>query len=80
MRVATYAREVLEVVNAAPIPGPHRAIGLYDLACYHALSASTETAKALLQDAFALDPQLREFSRTDPDLTTVRDDLESLTD
>ena len=59
-RVSTYPHEVREVVSSAAIPERHRAVGLYDVACYHALSGSPEEAKTLLRQAFAFDPELRD--------------------
>jgi hypothetical protein len=77
-RVSAYAREVREVVSSAAMPERNRAVGLYDVACYHALSGSPEVAKTLLRQAFAFDPELRDFSRTDSDLDSIRDDLEAI--
>ena len=79
-RVSAYAREVRGVVSSAAIPERVRAVGLYDVACYHALSGSPEEAKTLLRQAFAFDPELRDFSRTDSDLESIRDDLEAIAD
>jgi hypothetical protein len=77
-RVSAFAEEALRVVNAEAIPGKARAVGLYDLACYHALSGAPDVARSLLRDAFRMDPELVEFSRTDEDLVSIRDDLDRL--
>ena len=77
-RVAVFEDEALRVVSAAAIPEEARAVGLYDLACYHALSGSPDLARILLRDAFRLDPELVEFSRTDEELLSIREDFDGL--
>ena len=77
-RVAAFEDEALSVVSAAVIPEVARAVGVYDLACYHALSGSPDLAQNLLRDAFRMDPELVEFSRTDEELLSIRGDLDSL--
>ena len=77
-RVAAFEDEALSVVSAAVIPEAARAVGVYDLACYHALSGSPDLAKNLLRDAFRMDPELVEFSRTDEELLNIHGDLDSL--
>jgi hypothetical protein len=77
-RVSAFEDEALRVVSAVALPGKARAVGLYDLACYHALSGSPALARDLLRDAFRLDPELVEFSRTDDELLTIRDDIDRL--
>ena len=77
-RVAAFEAEALRVVSAAAIPKVARAVGVYDLACYHALSGSPDLASNLLREAFRMDPELVEFSRTDEDLVTIRGDLDGL--
>lgn len=77
-RVATFEDDVLRVVSAAALPEKARAVGAYDLACHHALGGSPDLARTLLRDAFRMDPELVEFSRTDPDLESIRGDLDGL--
>ena len=77
-RVAAFEDEALDVVSAEVIPEVARAVGVYDLACYHALSGSPDLARALLRDAFRMDPELVEFSRTDEELLSIHGDLDSL--
>jgi hypothetical protein len=77
-RVSAFLDEALQVVSAAAIPEKTRAVGLYDLACYHALSGSPDRARSLLRDAFRLDPDLVEYSHTDEELLTIRTDLDGL--
>lgn len=77
-RVAAFEDEALRGVSAPAIPEKARAVGLYDLACYHALSGSPDVARSLLRDAFRLDPELVEYSRTDEELLSLRDELDNL--
>ena len=77
-RVSAFEGEALRVVSAPAIPNKARAVGLYDLACYHALTGSSDVARSLLRDAFRLDPELVEYSRTDEELLSIRDDLDGL--
>ena len=51
-----------------------RGTNLYNLACQHALNGDKEKALALLTEALALQPQLREWSRQDTDLVGLRED------
>ena len=77
-RVAAFEDEALRVVTASALPEKARAVGVYDLACYHALSGSPDLARSLVRDAFRMDPELVEFSRTDADLESIRGDLDGL--
>ena len=77
-RGSAFAHEARRVVGAAAIPEKARAVGLYDLACYHALSGSPDEARSLLRDAFRLDQELVEFSRTDEELLSIRGDIDDL--
>ena len=76
--VSAFESEALRVVSAAAIPEKARAVGLYDLVCYHALKGSPDVARSLLRDAFRLDADLVEYSRTDEELLSIRDDLDRL--
>jgi hypothetical protein len=77
-RVAVFEDDALRVLSAAAIPEVARATGIYDLACYHALRGSPDLARNLLRDAFRMDPELVEFSRTDEELLSIRGDIDSL--
>jgi hypothetical protein len=76
--MSAFADESLRVVSAAGLPDKARAVGLYDIACYHALAGSADRARALLRDAFRLDPELVEYSRTDDELSSIRGDIDEL--
>ena len=77
-RVAVFEDEALRVLSSAAIPEVARAVGLYDLACYHALRGSPGLARNLLSDAFRMDPELVDYSRTDEELLSIRGDLDDL--
>jgi hypothetical protein len=77
-RVSAFADEALRTVSDVAIPEKGRAVGLYDLACYHALRGSRDMARNLLRDAFRMDPELVEFSRTDEELLSIRGDIDGL--
>lgn len=77
-RVSAFEEEALRVVSAPSIPEQARAEGFYDIACYYALRGSPDTARNLLRDAFRMDPELVEYSRTDDELVSIRDDLDAL--
>jgi len=77
-RVDTFAREATDLVRNAALPARAQAVGLYDLACFHALRGVSETARNLLGDAFRMDPDLVAFSKTDDDLASIRGDLVAL--
>ncbi len=77
-RVTALEDEALRVVTAAAIPEKARAVGVYDLACYYALRTSPDLARNLLRDAFRMDPELVEHSRTDDDLLSIRGDIDGL--
>jgi hypothetical protein len=77
-RIAVFEDEARRVVSATALPETARAVGAYDLACYHALRGSPDLARNLLREAFRLDPELIEFSRTDEDLLSIRGDLDGL--
>lgn len=46
---------------------------LYNLACFYAQQNKLEKAAALLQEALTLAPDLKEWSKSDPDLAALRD-------
>lgn len=45
---------------------------LYNLACFYAQQNRLEKAAALLQEALTLAPDLKEYSKSDPDLAALR--------
>jgi hypothetical protein len=77
-RLSAFADDALRAFDAPAIPEKARAVGIYDLGCHHALSGSPDIARGLLREAFRLDAELLEFSRTDDDLVSVRTELDDL--
>lgn len=77
-RVSAFEAEARRVISAAALPVQARAVGTYDLACYHALRGSPDVARSLLRDAFGMDPELVEYSKTDEELASIRDDIDDL--
>ena len=77
-RVAAFVDDARGLVSAPGLPDAARAVGAYDLACHHALAGDPETARELLREAFRLDRELVEFSRTDDELGSLRGEIDEL--
>lgn len=77
-RVAAFVDDQERLLNADAVPDFDRGVGLYNLACAHALAGRLDRARPLLRVAFGLRPDLGEFATQDPDLVELRDELPSL--
>lgn len=77
-RVAAFADDQERVLKLEAVPDADRGIGLYNLACAHAIAGRLERARPLLRNAFRLRPDLAEFAKEDPDLVELRGELSSL--
>jgi hypothetical protein len=77
-RVAAFVDDQEGLLNADGVPDFDRGVGLYNLACAHALAGRLDRARPLLQMAFGLRPDLAEFANEDPDLVELRDELGTL--
>ena len=77
-RVAAFVDENEEQLVAAPLPDGDRGVGLYNLACAHALAGRLDRARPLLRIAFRLRPDLVEFATGDSDLVALREELPTL--
>jgi hypothetical protein len=77
-RVAAYVDDQERLINVEALPDSDRGVGLYNLACAHAVADRLDRARPLLRQAFPLRPDLAEFARQDPDLVELRDELPSL--
>lgn len=77
-RVAAFYDEHERHLSRADIPAAERGVGLYNLACAHAVGGRLDRARPLLRIAFGLRPDLGEYAREDPDLIELRDELSSL--
>ena len=77
-RVADFLDEAQQLLDRVALPAGDRGVGLYNLACAHALAGRLDRARPLLRVALGLRPDLAEFAREDPDLVGLRDELPSL--
>ena len=77
-RVTAFVDEHEGQLVAAPLADADRGVGLYNLACAHALAGRLDRARSLLRTAFRLRPDLAEFAAGDPDLAALRDELPAL--
>jgi len=77
-RVATFFDEHERQLSEVALPDADRGVGLYNLACAHAVAGRLDRARPLLRIAFGLRPDLGEFANADPDLNELRDELQSL--
>ncbi len=76
-RVAAFVDEHERQLDAAPLADADRAVGVYNLACAHAVAGRLDRARPLLRIAFQLGPDLAEYATQDPDLIELRDQLPS---
>jgi hypothetical protein len=76
--VATYVDDQERLIDVEALPDADRGVGLYNLACAHAVAGRIDRAGPLLRVAFRLRPDLAEFAREDTDLVELRDELASL--
>lgn len=77
-RVQAFVDETLSLVSAPSLPDSDRAIGAYDIACFYALTGRPDDARRLLREAFRLSPDLIQFSKTDADLVSLHDEIDTL--
>jgi hypothetical protein len=77
-RVAAFVDDQERLLNGDALPDFDRGVGLYNLACAHALAGRLDRARPLLRVAFGLRPDLAEFAKEDPDLVELRDELGAL--
>jgi DinB family protein len=77
-RVAAFIDEHEGHLTSPGLSDADRGVGLYNLACAHAVAGRIERARPLLHTAFKLRPDLAEFAKEDPDLVGLRDELTAL--
>jgi hypothetical protein len=77
-RVAAFVDDQEPLLKVDGVPDFDRGVGLYNLACAHALAGRLDRSRPLLRDAFGLRPDLGEFAKEDPDLVELRDELGAL--
>jgi hypothetical protein len=75
--VATRMQETMAQRMIALDDSPRlRGVTLYNLACYYSLAGDKDKAIAQLTEALAHAPELVEWSKRDPDFSSIRDDAE----
>lgn len=77
-RVTAFVDDQERLLNAVGVPDFDRGVGLYNLACAHAIAGRLDRARPLLRIAFGLRPDLGEFAKEDPDLIELHDELPTL--
>jgi hypothetical protein len=77
-RFYALARAFEEIVARRHLAPRDSGVILYNLACYQALAGETDDARRLLRTAFTHHHELAESAREDPDLASLRGELESL--
>jgi hypothetical protein len=77
-RVATFVDDHERLIDVDALPDFDRGVGLYNVACAHAVAGRLDRARPFLREAFRLRPDLAEFAKEDPDLVGLRDELPSL--
>jgi hypothetical protein len=61
-------------ITQSSLPPVAHAFGIYNLACFYALTGSNAKALDLLGESLRLNPRLTEWSKQDPDFAALRDD------
>lgn len=77
-RVTAFVDDQERLLNTVGVPDFDRGVGLYNLACAHAIAGRLDRARPLLRIAFGLRPDLGEFAQEDPDLIELHDELPTL--
>jgi hypothetical protein len=74
-RVAAFVDEHERHLASPGLSDSDRGVGLYNLACAHAVAGRLDRARPLLRTAVTLRPDLAEFAKEDPDLVELREEL-----
>ncbi len=77
-RIEAFLDDHERQLRGAPLADYDRAVGMYNVACAHAVAGRLERARPLLRAAFGMGPDLAEFATQDPDLVALRDELAAL--
>jgi hypothetical protein len=77
-RVATFVDTMEGLLDTSGLPDADRGVGIYNLACAHAVAGRLDRARALLRVAFRFRPDLAEYAKKDSDLVELRDELPTL--
>jgi len=77
-RIVAFLDDHERQLRDAPLADYDRAVGLYNVACAHAVAGRLDRARPLLATAFAIRPDLAEFAKNDPDLVQLAGELSGL--
>ena len=77
-RVTAFVDTMERLLDTSGLPDADRGVGIYNLACAHAVAGRLDRARALLRVAFRFRPDLAEYAKEDPDLVELRDELPTL--
>ena len=77
-RVAAFVDDQERLIDVEALPDSDRGVGLYNLACAHAVAGRLDRARPLLHGAFRLRRDLAEFAREDADLVELHGEMASL--
>lgn len=77
-RVEAFMDAEEQMLAATSLPDRDRGVGIYNLACAHAVADRLDRARTLLRDAFRLRPDLAEFAKEDADLVGLRSELATM--
>jgi hypothetical protein len=75
-RYASFGAEVEAVLQRNHLLPRDSGVMLYNIACHSALTGRTDDARRLLATAFSKRSDLRDYALDDPDLATLRPDME----
>ncbi len=77
-RVEAFAEEEERLIADSSLSDRDLGLGLYNLACSHAVARRVDRARPLLRKALQLRPDLAEWARQDPDLEGMRSEIDAL--
>jgi hypothetical protein len=77
-RVIAFVDTIEQLLDTSGLPDADRGVGLYNLACAHAVAGRLDRARSLLRVAFRLRPDLAEYAKEDTDLVELREELAGL--
>lgn len=77
-RYRVFALDIERILARGHLPPRDSGVMLYNLACHYALAADLDDARRLLRIAFAHRADLRQAAVDDPDLASLRGELDQL--
>jgi DinB superfamily len=77
-RVSDFVDTMERLLDTSSLPDADRGVGIYNLACAHAVAGRLDRARALLRIAFRFRPDLAEYAKEDSDLIELREELAAL--